>query len=419
MIETIIRTIPRGINEILFLIGIAGFIHFYKHKKKDNTCKLFLIITAFMFTWRVLVRIQSSRYCAILIVFFIFAASYFLYTILKETKRGLIYFSVLFVLLFFYQVIKVFHIDHDGSYAIIDLIKRKENVFSDFFLVYYKDYYRCAVQNKHIILHDMSPKELIEHLEDIKKPYDYYASSIIRKNDSFLEKKEFQDKTKIVLSSKDNKKSKNRHIVFQINSNSFYKPVSKSQVSFSSDGNLITNGDFELIDSQEDSFNKLKAYNKSYNLYFDKTSLNKTAANTYFYTGSDLSSMPTFTVSDENPIHGNKSVYIHFSDGLCCLYFSQKFKSGSYSCSFFVQGKTGTEIGLFRNTYIDSKGCVIPLVIYTLPNRLLHKITVNFSTEHFSPNDYFLLGVWVKNGTAKLDCFELLNSDLPNINQFK
>ena len=98
MLRVIFHTIPTGVNEFIFVIGIVGFVLLLFLKKRNNRVfQACIIAVLLMFAWRIAITIESARYSIVLIYLFALVTARQLYYFLKSNVIYIRAFAVLLI----------------------------------------------------------------------------------------------------------------------------------------------------------------------------------------------------------------------------------------------------------------------------------------------------------------------------------
>lgn len=415
-IYIIFKSFPKGMNELIFWGGILGFLYYFlKKNNKTQMVNLLLLCVLFMIIWRVILGsniVFSSRYFLILIIPFVIAFSYFLSNGLLSSKRvhrTLTFLLLLFILLLF--SIKIFNRDNicHPIYAIHDSITAKHN--NDYFSVFVpkEEYYRILYlgNNKNLQSRGLSINSITDFSSDYKSPYpaEVYLTEKSKKKpnkESFNNYKTLKETVFI-----DNVPGASKsHFVFKIEPEIICNPISTNEIPLIPNNSLIVNGDFEEIDSPEETAQKIKKHNSNYALFNNKAL--HTAYNTYFHNSATTGSIIDFTITDTNSIVGNSAYLSAYNKSTSFLFFYQRFSNGQYTYSALIKGNKNTRVTLLYDSYYDKHWHINPVVEFKLPDKRLYFVSVPFSVNNLNDQDFFLLGFSVKDGEALFDNISLL-----------
>lgn len=405
-------TIPRCINEIIVALGVLGIIALNK-KYHSFFAKVAVTTILFMLLWRCVYGLTSSRYAAGLIIPFVIYSAYFIVSV--KNKLFVPPFAILLVFTFCLFLRKNYNISPINSHLCI---------ISEF-----HDRYNNTRENC-ILLTPTKDAHRIKYLEKNNNPFQYYSDKktiedvrsfiqeykivntkllydiIINSDEDFIITDIFPYQTyKKVLSISQSKNKK--HSVYLIDSKSHIQIIPFSKTIQSQSG-ILTNGDMELLDSPEISFQKLKSHIDDYSLYYEFDPTVRTPQNAYFYnSGLYTQCLPQYNCTSINPISGKYSAELKIDNGVAYLFFSQKFYNGTYHFSFIVKGKVGTRVCMVCEVRKNKQWNAIPLVYFFIPDKRLYMLQTDFTFEDLGNDDFFFVGAAVGEGEAVFDNFSL------------
>ena len=430
------ENVPKGVNEVLFVwTAIAIFLLLRHREDLKNQAYLYiaLIVIAFMTFWRVFFLNISSRYTSGLILPYVIFASFFLFNGLTKRRRRLIRLALLaaiigstvcMVWMNFNGLTRNQHYDVVGAiFSGIDATK-ENHVFT----VQKENFFRIGV----IGGLDRSRMEamgdemtLDEYLADYSRIYPETLVNIMSRDNNEEPVKNGYRITKLVSLTENKKKPKYR-LIYSIvpDSGDRCVPISASQIG-AYPVNLLENGDFELMDSAEESAEKLKLhvpegamtaseeFRTPRNAYFSAEPPEKKKLDAMLEIRWDWvrnliniprQRLPEFGLaSGGDAIAGNGSARINAPDVPARLMFERQFPDGTYECTLLVRGSRGTEISLLYDVYRNNERKTVPVATARLTDKRLYRITARVSVDALAEGDWFQFGVGVVKGEAALD----------------
>ena len=422
-LKTIFTTIPKSVNEIIFVLGLLGIVLPFAKNERDRLFqRITLIIIFFMVIWRALYQIESSRYASGLILPFTIGASYLIFK-LNHLKSNSIVLRIVFPCLLFLVVVlwvkKDFQVSavNQNINRIVDVHARM-NKKADTILItphndmgrlkYYGSSNRQWVEPYFLEQNHADLSNFIEKFKTVN--YRLLYDIVVRSGDTSKVSAKTKDaKYKQVLSLFAQKNKKKKHCVYLIESKGSYRSVSSHDMD-EFDSGLLQNGDLEKLDSPERSYEKLKKHITYYEDFYVYDPSIRTPENAYFFNNQAVTHYrPFYTCTSENAISGKSSAYIRINAEKEVSYFLfyQRFHNGKYHYSFQVKGKKGTKVCLLYDMNQDKKYEVRPLAYFVLPNTQTYDVQTVFSVDTLAKDDFFLVGAWVYNGEAYLDNFKL------------
>lgn len=462
------ETIPKGVNEVLFVWTAIGIFLLLRHRKdlKDQAyLYIALIVIAFMSFWRMFFLNISSRYSFGLILPFAVIASSFLLDGLRKRRRRLIRLALLaaiigstvcMVWMNFNGLTRNQHDDVVGEiFSGIDSTKGNH-----VFTVQKENFFRIGVIGglDRTRMEAMDYKmTLDEYLADYSRVYPETLVNIATKEPDVEPGKNGFRITKIVSMTENKKKPKYR-LIYSIvpDSANCCVPISASQIA-PYPANLLENGDFELADSPEESAEKFELhvpegamtaseeFRTPRNACFSAEPPEKSKTEALLEIRWDwvrkLINFPQQRlpecgmVSGADAIAGNSSARIQAPDAPARLMFDRKLPDGSYECTLLVRGSKGTEITVMYDVYRNGERKTVPVATARLTDKRPFRITARFSVEATAAHndsdllsdedqirlpqdllpsgegDWFQFGVEVVKGEACLDNVTLTGLD--------
>ena len=313
--------IPKGVNIILFMWMIVGvyFVLRQGRIKDKNNLKIFFAVIGFMLGWRVLIQIITSRYATALIIPFTFFSAFFLIDSVKRRHIlvRLVFFAFVLCTAFIYLKMNFDSISrYHYSIVATDIFKKLGQKNKYEYAVRALEYNRMCFLN-----HFENNVEAI----GLNNRFDKYVAA---KNKELYPDKLLNYQTKRgegeihgwkyfrkIASLPQSDDGGKKQVISSFSLKKMYTPISKTTITPYSP-NLLKNGDFESLCSPEESFEVLKRI-KSYPDYFQFDDNYRIPEHIYFYSDSDLSSLPDFNSLNTASIDGNYSAKIKFF--LCTL----------------------------------------------------------------------------------------------------
>ena len=415
----IIERIPNSVNIIVFIWAVAGLIFFVRNREIRNKSEIYVYfgIVGFMILWRIIIRIESSRYAVVLIFPFVFLASVFL-TELRKKRRGIVRLALYaFTAITGFFILKM-NVDavtrNQASDIVAEILGELDRTPRQYaFMAGYKDHSRInqrANLNRELI----ELKEGFDFNELFADYRDAYLDATIVNTaiSSSNPPPQEYDYTKKIVSINRNSSGSKKHLIYTLTSdeNSRCIPIAADRIS-PYQPNLLENGDLEQLDSPEESYEKMRCDIAQYPVFYGVEDRVRTPRNIRFYSTSNLSSLSFFSALNDFSIDGKNSIRIAFPKGKMLLLFDQRFPSGKYEFSMLVQGKKGTKVSILFSTTTDNEREVRHLASVTIPDKSVFLISSRFSTDDLSGNDSFQVGAQIENGEAYLDNFSLKKLD--------
>ena len=375
-----------------------------------------------MILWRILYKIQSSRYAGILIYPFSISTSLFICHLFKSKIRSIkIICSFIAIGILIGLINKNYNIKQINSNLgiIAELHDKYNKTWREWILITnHKDGGRIKRMEKGA--NNYQTYYLEQTLDDVSMFIDNYidVSHNVLYNISLNAEDSIRvnpnrplSKFKHILSIYSQKNKKKRNNVFSIESKASFKYLSKNKIIIPESG-ILKNGDLETIDSPEDSYKKFKKHIGHYELYFDLDQSKRTPVNAYFHNAPEYTQyLPYYSCLNTKAISGKNSARIITKKGIGYLLFYQKFYSGTYQYSIIFTGTKGSTVCLLYDLNENNKWKGKPLASYTISSEeLIHEITISFVVPNLPPGDFLLVGVWVR-GEAYLDNIHLEKTD--------
>ena len=412
MTDLFFSKIPKSVNEILFLIGIFGFIFVLKNKRNKACMRFLLVATITMFTWRFLYRIDSSRYASGLIIFFSLFSAFFLKKTLFRNGTSLFISIIIISLWLLSWGLKNYNINSNNTnLKILAEVHERENRKNKRSLMYIteEEYFRIKQLEKGRYMleaysNTTTDSDLHSYANNyIKAGITSFFDMIVKSSDKPEKKTSLPNNCKQVVSFFSQKNKKKRHLVFKVQSDTTVYVVSNNTI-LEPDSGLLSNGDFETIDSLEDSYKKLKSHITNYSSFFSLSDARHTPYNAYFYNDPLYTkSLPYYNCTDINSISGKYSAIIDIKQGYGYLVFYQKIKGGKFQYSALLRAAKGTQICfLYKTSKSDQQNRLVPLTHFIVPDGRIYSISKSFEVNDLDDQDYFTFMLWVK-GMAVLD----------------
>ena len=430
------ENIPKGVNEVIFVWMVISVVLLLRHQRtlKDKEyLYIALIVIAFMSFWRVFFLNISSRYSSGLILPFVIFASYFLYDGLNKRRRLLIRLALLAAIVASSIVLFCMNFNGLTRNHYCDVVAE---IFSDIdgargnhiFTVEKENFFRIGV------IGDLDRADM-EAIDD-EITFDKYLAGYTRVYPdtivNFLSKGAYVEPeksgyklTKIVSLCENPKKQKYR-LLYSIATDSANRCVLIPENGIvPHQSNLLENGDFEGLDSPEESAAKMglclqeeatppaEGFRTPRNAFFfmpppKKTQLQALLDVPWEWLAKIVQPKPKQSpecglASGADAIAEDTSVRI-LAPGLPArLMFEQRFPDGSYECSILVRGKKGTEITVLYDTCRDNERETVTVATAILSDRRLYRISARFNVDGLAEGDSFQFGVEVAKGEACLD----------------
>ena len=430
------ETIPKGVNEVLFAWTAIGILLLLRHRKdlKDQTyLYIGLIVIAFMIFWRMFFLNISSRYSFGVILPFAVIASGFLLDGLRKRRQPLVRFAlfaaivastVVMVWMNFNGMTRNQHFDLVAEiFSGIDATKESHT-----FTVQKENFFRIGVVGglDRSSMETTDDEAIFEdYLADYSRVYPETLVNIMSRDPDAKPKKDGYKITKIVSLCENKKKPKYR-LIYSIVPDSANQcvPVSASQIE-PYPANLLGNGDFEGMDSAEESAAKFRLhvpegamtasdeFRTPRDAFFSAKPPEKRKMDALLEVRWDwvrnLINIPQQRLPEcgsaygEDAIAGNSSVRINAPDVPARLMFDRQLPDGNYECTLLVRGNRGTEITVLYDVDRNGERKAVPVATAKLTDKRLYRITARFSVNDLAESDHFQFGVEVVKGEARLD----------------
>lgn len=414
--------IPKGVNIIVFIWAMIGLVLLLWDPKirKEKMFYIGLIAVGFMVAWRVLFRIETSRYAAGLILPFVVFASYFLYNAGKR-RHGFVRLVLYTAIACTGIIILKMNVDsvsrNKSAVTIAEVFRNIDgNRGNHMFRAPWKDfrriYYFCHMDDN--ILGVYSVPKLILNYSEVYMDTVLNVEAKDMKDDALdagVSEHAVWDKLKrdarLIASVIEESNSKKKQLVYILSSDNQCIPVLKDRIP-PYRPNLLDNGDLEDLDTPEESREKLEANLGEYALSSDGAdSAVRTPRASYFSVKSGSESIPEVGIRNDFPIDGNNSAWIRIPNGTAFLTFDRQFSNGMYEYSALVQGEKGTMVRILYVVCKDGSRKTRTVATLRIPDKRIFLITAHFSVDDLGQNDFFQAGASVQNGEAYLDDFSL------------
>ena len=425
------QKIPKGVNVIVFIWALIGIFLLLRNPKmrKNGTLYLSLGVIGFMVFWRIGVRIISSRYSSGLIIPFVTLASCFLLDSARRRRPLVRLVLYVFIAITGFIVLKM-NFDGLSRNQYCDVVAE---VFADLehsnrnciFATPRNNYIRiCTIGGL--------PIDRMEAMDDEKTFNDYianytrvYPDTVVNTSSKMikgeLEKSGNLQKT---VSLVENKKGTKHQLIYFITSDNRCAPLSENRIA-PYRKNLLENGDFEVLDTPEDSLSKVKSYLADVSGPASSADENvRTPKNVSFVASSESSFFlrprerkkktafaAEFNALNDFSIDGDNSVRIRTAGSAARLMFDKHFTNGKYEYSLLVRGGKRTEIIVFYEVCQGGKRQTVPVATAELTDKRLYQISTDFSVDDLNGEDYFRVGAEVRSGEAFFDDFSLNRLD--------
>lgn len=438
------ENLPKGVNEVIFTWAVLGALLLLRHRNelKDRTyLYISLIVIAFMIFWRVFFLNISSRYSSGLILPFVLFASFFLFNGLNKRRRRLVRLALAAAIVASTVVLFCMNFNGLTRNQHYDILAETFSCFdgtkgNHVFTVQKENFFRIGV----IGGLDRSRMEamgdemtLDEYLAEYARVYPDTLVNIMSREPDAEPEKDGYKLTKIVSLCENKKKPKYR-LIYSIESDSANRcvPISASRIG-PYPANLLENGDFELVDSGEESAAK-------FNLHLPEGAMTasdefRTPRDAFFSAKPpekrkldamlevrwdwvrNLINIPQQRLpecglaSDGDAIAGSTSVRINAPDVPARLMFDRQLTDGSYECNLLVRGNQGTEITVLYDVFRNGERETVPVATAKLTDKRLYRITARFTVDDLAERDFLQFGVEVVKGEACLDNVTLTAED--------
>ena len=431
-----LNKIPKGVNLIIFIWALVGLFLLLRDRgvRKEKLFYISLGMIGFMIFWRALIETISSRYVLGLILPFTGLAAYLLFDVMTKRRHLLVRLALCTAIIISGYIFLRMNLDssfRNYSSTVISEIfadMEKEDVRGNYkFSAGWRDFSRVFFTSrlngritpvKDILVHD--------YVVDYRNVYpDTFFNMESRMLDDDPVAMDRLRPHMLASLIEDTRKHKKQYIFFLSNGNQCVT-ISENRIP-PYRPNLLENGDFEVLDSQEESYAKFKSNIENYALSQDVDESIRTPRGAYFCTASDLSLPPDVNTQESGAIAGKYSVriqsrttsprskysidFIPRGTDITSLMFDRRFSNGEYDYSMLVKGKKGTQVRILYEAWKNGIRETVPLGIFTIPDKRLFQITTRFSVDGLEQGDYFQVGVSVQNGEAYLDNFSLTQSE--------
>lgn len=415
MLEVLLKKIPKTSNEVVLILGLLGFFIIWLKGKKNIYLHIVLYVLLGVLIWRIVYRINSSRYASCLIYPFCISAAYCIsFTIKTFSKIENKVIAIIGIALISYLLFKNFYITQiNYNLGIIAELHDRLNSRSDVWtlIMQAEDLERVRKMEQYdnpfeFYNSDQTIQDVSKYITDYKtiNKKVLYNIPLGSKENGFIHLDQADSKYRHVLSVYSQKNKKKRQHVYKIESNVKLLTLSNNKP-IEAESGILENGDLELLDSPEQSHIKFKNHIKNYSLYYDFDESKRTPVNAYFYNGAKYTDLlPYYNCMNNKAISGKNSALIVTSGMKGSLIFYQKFYNGSYHYSVILSGKKDTTVCIFYDAYANKKWSVHSLGSYTIPSNGIFQIKTSFSVSDLNPGEYFLIGAYVV-GEAYLDNF--------------
>lgn len=421
MLEVLTKSIPKTTNEIIFFLGLGGLFFFLLKHKRFPYSPIITLVFLSMIIWRVLFRIDSGRYAAVLIYPFTFFAAFFLSSLIRLKKS----YSFLLVIIsgigiVYNCIYKCFNMSEANLYleTLVELHNRLNDQNNNCKLITFADDVNRIKQiekNNNTIAYytNVSFQDICSYIENYRiiNNSALYSIFVDSKEKNEINCKSKMSEYKLVLSYFSQKRRNKKMLVYKVDSaNTEFWALSQNK-RIEPESGILYNGDLELVDTPEQSYEKLKNHIGYYSIYYNFDPTVQTAKNAYFHNDSATTKfLPYYNCSNTNPISGTYSAKLAINQGIGFLLFYQRFQNGKYEFSLLVRGDKDTVIHLLYDTNQSGKWSVNSLCVFIIPDKRLYKIKVSFDVDFLNKSDYFLVGTMVR-GTAQFDNFTVEKYD--------
>ena len=418
ILKILFTTIPKSVNEFIFVLAAIGIVLLIQRKEK-RLYSCLLPLTALMVAWRLVFRIDSSRYALILIYPLTFFAAYLLGNLLKSGKKysKIILLGLLAVIMFFwskknYDVTQI----NTNLNVIAEIHERYNKTNKDHTLVmHFEDAGRvlyhertkgpCVLYSDAQAISDFS--SLLNNFRIVN--FNILYDLIVNPKDTCrIKVAQNRIRYKQILSIFCQKNKKKKHCMFLVETLADCRPVSRKDILYD-ENNILDNGNFEDVDSPERSYSKFKAHIDDYSTFYEYNPLIRTPRNAFFdNAASTTQSRPYYNCSNDNPIAGQHSVCItNTTSSGSMILFEQKIPAGEYEYSALVRGKKNTKINLLYYANVEKKWHLNTLATFIVPDKRLYLIKASFVVDTPAKDDYLRVGASMAGGTASFDNFML------------
>ncbi len=392
MINVLLNTIPKGINEYFFYISIVSAL-LSLTIKRDKRVLVLLSIALFMIIWRVFIRITSSRYSIAIIypsiLLYSIALAQFCLSIKILFAKRIVFLAFLFLLIIFAIKDTSISITNHRIKDVVDFmhfISTKKKV--SFFIQSKEEKRLSFYTDKTIPINEITETEYyFYYIREYHSNSDFDCIHRISSHkDNF---QVTQDSSKKIYSFSQGGKNKNYFTLTKRN-----KPYLDVFYSFVETNNMLDNGDFEEIETRENHINRSKQYLHQY----PNSHETLFAKGSFFHFGksSPLSESDYFGIISSDTISGSHSAKISTLGYPGYLFFYEHLDPGVYILAFLTKASPQTDI----STLVNINGSVQYFPAnFTINDYGLHQATVGFFVQKC---DFFMLGFSV-NGTVTID----------------
>jgi hypothetical protein len=429
------ENLPKGLNEVIFVWAAISVFLFLRHQNelKDKAyLYISLIIIAFMAFWRVFFLNISSRYSSGLILPFAIFASFFVFNGLSKRRRPLVRLALIAAIVGSSVVLFCMNFNGLTRNHYCDVVAEifsgidgtKEN---HVFAVEKENFFRIGV----IGGLDRAGMEAIddeiafdEYLAGYTRVYPDTIVNILSKGPHAEPEKNGYKLTKIVSLCENPKKQKYRLLYAVVPDSANRCDLIPENEIVPQPSGLLENGDFEALDSPEESDAKLglcllagaappeEGFRTPRNAYFftpppKKRKIDELLEVPWEWLAKIVQPKPKrppeCNVFTGSAIDGSNSARIQAPALPARLMFERRFPGGTYECSMLVRGSRGTEITVLRDECRNGERVIVPVATAILTDKRLYRITARFSVEGLAEGDSFQFGVEVAKGEADID----------------
>lgn len=403
--------IPRGINIILFIwMGFAVYCALRnKSFRQRKELLLFYAAIAFMFAWRILIKIITSRYASAMIIPFAVFSSFLLFdTFRKKHLLIRLAWAAFFICTGFIYLKMSFDsiTRHDYSTVVAEVFDRYKfspNNYS--FLVNNVQHNRLSYLSRIEGMKWASKKNTLKNQLHTSTS-DVVLNYQVKKGEDELR----GEKNLRTVASLPQKGSSKRQLVAIYTSMNKARPVSETKKPPYTP-NLLKNGDLETLLSPEESHDVLNRHVKGYSSFYDGGEKIQLPAGTLFHSDADPLSRPELRSTGDVVIDGGHSIRVKLSDGDVYYFFLQKFTNGAYRYSMLVRGETGTQVSAVCRTDKGEGGDIVELSAFTIPDKRLFELTSDFVVDDLKDEESFLVGLRFHGGEAYFDNFSITRTE--------
>ena len=407
--------IPDGVNIIIFLWAVVGLLLYFidRKEKKDGLLFLYFAVIGLMIFWRVLIGIKTSRYAAGLILPFCVIAALFFYYAGRRRHLCVRLAIYVFMVITGCIIIKMNCTAFSKSHFCFLLAESfdfcEDNNDNVTFMTYSTHFTRIErlshLTSKHIA--KLEAEEANADIFNVNQADNGTTSDTIMNIPSGTLTDEIAVYSKLtpLVRIIANKKGSKQQMMYCLTPDNTCLPIFNNQIA-PYPANLLKNGDFEILDSKEESYSKLKLHLNDSTFIDSPDDKIRTPRNAYFTASEALSSPPEVSVSDQFAIAGGHSARIKVQDGTASLLFEEHFSNGAYDCSVLIKGKQDSRILVYCDENRNDKWQQNKILSFTIPDSRIHQVKAKFSVDDLEEKDYFLLGISVE-GDVYFDNFVL------------